>query len=166
MSAGQRRPFCDPDAVRPWNRPPLADPVPVRQWAEPLLRRAYAAGPVPLAGSPTWTALADNDPRKPAAVVLAALAHLEESTPDAIAARVAADWAAAQREFRQRLKEASADMSAAQDWGRVAGHVPFCVYAARRTTYAVQPLTADQIRAKAATSWAKYGPADDGRVAA
>jgi hypothetical protein len=107
-----------------------------------------------VAGSAAWIALPDRDPRKAAAVVRTALARLRESTPDAIAQRVAADWASSQREYRQRLKDASVDVSAAQDWGKAAGHLPFCVYAARRTTHAAEPLTVDQIRAQASIPWA------------
>lgn len=139
--------------ARQWLAIHRPDPDAVAAWATELLHRATAAGPIPVAGSAAWTALPDGDPRKPAAVVRTALAHLRESTPNAIAGRVAAELVASHREFRQREKDAAVDVSAAQDWGKVAGHLPFCVYAARRTTYAVEPLTAEQIRAQASIPW-------------
>ncbi|WNV90951.1 DUF2742 domain-containing protein [Umezawaea sp. Da 62-37] len=142
------------DNARQWLTRHRPDPDAVAAWATELLHRATTAGPIPVAGSAAWAALPDHDPRKPAAIVRTALAALRESTPDAVAQRVAAEWAASQREFRQRLKDASVDMSAAQDWGKVAGHLPFCVYAARRTTYATEPLTVEQIRAQASIPWA------------
>ncbi|MFD0202611.1 MULTISPECIES: DUF2742 domain-containing protein [Saccharothrix] len=139
MSTRTRRPFCDPDGTRPWNRAPRFDPAAVRQWAEPLLHRAYAAAPrrpltgphslIPLAGSPEWIALDDRDPRKPAAVVLAALARLEESTPHAIARQVAADWADAQIGHRERARAAA---TAPDQLPHIAGHQPFCLTAKRK----------------------------------
>ncbi|MBP2340199.1 hypothetical protein JOF41_006377 [Saccharothrix coeruleofusca] len=139
MSTNTRRSFCDPDGVRPWNRPPGFDLDAVRRWAEPLLTRAYAAAPrrpltgphslIPRAGSPEWTALADSDPRKPAAVVLAALARLEESTPHAIARRVAEDWADAQSGHRERAR---ATATAPEQLPHIVGHPPFCLSAKRK----------------------------------
>lgn len=140
--------------ARQWLDRHRPDPDAVAVWATELLHRATSAGPIPVAGSAAWIALPDSDPRKAAAIVRTALAALRESTPNAVAERVATDWAASQREFRQRLKDASRDVSAAQDWGKVAGHLPFCVYAARRTTYATEPLTVAQIRAQASIPWA------------
>lgn len=137
--ARARRPFCDPEGVRPWNRAPRFDLDAVRRWAEPLLRRAYAAAPrrpltgphslIPLAGSPEWIALADSDPRKPAAVVLAALARLEESTAHAIAQRVAADWADAQVGRRERARAVATAPDQLPD---IVGHQPFCLSAKRK----------------------------------
>ncbi|WP_367134735.1 DUF2742 domain-containing protein [Saccharothrix sp. HUAS TT1] len=139
MSTRARRPFCDPDAVRPWNRAPEFDVDAVRRWADPLLRRAYAAAPrrpltgphslIPRAGSPEWVALADSDPRKPAAVVLAALARLEESTAHAIARQVAADWADAQVGYRERVRDT---VTAPDRLAHIVGHLPFCLSAKRK----------------------------------
>ncbi|MGO1055712.1 DUF2742 domain-containing protein [Crossiella sp. CA198] len=135
---------------------PLRDPAAVRAWVAPLLDRAYAAapGPLPLAGSRAWVELDHGDPRKLAAVFLAALVELEDSTPQAIAARLAAEWASAQRLVADSHKQVAAAISGAADWRKVAdNHVPFCVVAARRTTYTTPAKTPDQIRADAVTSW-------------
>ncbi|ACU34146.1 hypothetical protein [Actinosynnema mirum] len=141
MNADYRRPFCDPDSQRPWNRPAHASTDPVRAWAEPLLRRAYAAarqqpagcshGPIPCVGSREWAALPDTDPRKPAAVVMAALARVEENTPHAIATRVAADWADAQMGRRERAREVA---HAPDELGHIIGHLPFCLSERRKLT--------------------------------
>lgn len=107
MVTGYRRPLCDPHAVR--------------LWAAALLARANTTGFIPPAGSRTWCALPDTDPRKAAAVVLAALTRLEESTPAAISARHAAQLDEIERVCRERALSASHDMSATQAWGSAIG---------------------------------------------
>lgn len=103
------------------DRRPLCDPQAVRLWAVPLLTRANAAGPIPPAGSRTWCALDNADPRKAAAVVLAALTRLQENTPAAISARLAAQLDEVERICKERARSASHDMSAAQAWGSAIG---------------------------------------------
>ncbi|WP_330272283.1 DUF2742 domain-containing protein [Lentzea sp. NBC_00516] len=154
-----RRTFLtDPSDVHAFNRRPLRDPSAVRAWCEPMLRPAWDAmrpgDSMPLAGSPKWEALNDDDPRKLAAVLHAALAHLDESTPHAIAARFAHELAAQHQEERVLLKETAAAVSAAMSSaGALNQYLPFCTLAARRTTYATPPLTADEIRRRASRSW-------------
>jgi hypothetical protein len=103
------------------DRRPLCDPNAVRLWAVPLLTRANAAGIIPPAGSRTWCALPDTDPRKAAAVVLAALTRLQDNTPAAISARLAAQHDEIERVCRERARNASHDMSAAQAWSSAIG---------------------------------------------
>lgn len=103
--------------ARAWVTTHRADPAAVRAWAAGLLAQAWRIGPPPPAGSPTWRALPDTDPRKLAAVVAAALAWLRESTPEAIAGRLAAELDAIDRDRIERDKAVSADLSAANDWG-------------------------------------------------
>ncbi|MDX8056076.1 DUF2742 domain-containing protein [Lentzea sp. BCCO 10_0798] len=154
-----RRTFLtDPSDVQAFNRRPLRDPSAVRTWCEPMLRPAWAAmrpgDSMPLAGSTRWQALNDDDPRKLAAVLHAALAHLDESTPHAIAARFARELAAQHQEEQALLKETAASLSAAMSTaGALNQHLPFCTLAARRMTYATPPLTADEIRRRAFRSW-------------
>ncbi|MFC3892109.1 DUF2742 domain-containing protein [Lentzea rhizosphaerae] len=103
------------------DRRPLCDPQAVRLWAVPLLTRAQSAGVIPPAGSRAWCALDDTDPRKPAAVVLAALTRLEENTPAAIDARRTSRLDEIERVCRDRARSASHDMSATQAWGSAIG---------------------------------------------
>ncbi|WP_394615275.1 DUF2742 domain-containing protein [Lentzea sp. JNUCC 0626] len=109
---------------------------------------------MPLAGSAKWQALNGNDPRKLAAVLHAALAHLDESTPHAISTRFAHEVAAQHRQEQALLKETAVAVSAAMSsTGALNQHLPFCTLAARRTTYATEALTAEEIRRRAARSW-------------
>ncbi len=154
-----RRTFLsDPGDIHAFNRRPLRDPAAVRAWCEPLLKAAWAAmrpgDSMPLAGSARWEALDNDDPRKLAAVLHAALAHLDESTPHAIAARFARELAAEHHDEQLVLKETAVAMSAAMSSaGALNQRLPFCTLAARRTTYATPPLTADEIRRRASRSW-------------
>jgi hypothetical protein len=101
------------DHVRAHNTEHRADPAAVRRWAQPLLRDARHAGPLPAAGSTAWQALPTTDPRKLAAVIAAALAWLEESTPHAIATRAAADLDQIDAAILARQKAVSAAVSSA-----------------------------------------------------
>ena len=154
-----RRTFLtDLDDLHAFNRRPLRDPVAVRAWCEPLLRKAWAAmrlgDSMPMAGSTRWEALSDDYPRKLAAVLHAALAHLEESTPRAIAARFAHELAAEHRDELAAHKETATAVSAAMSSaGALNQYMPFCTLAARRTTYATPPRTPEEIRRHARASW-------------
>ncbi|MFC0439420.1 DUF2742 domain-containing protein [Kutzneria buriramensis] len=91
-------------------------PQAVRRWAAPLLAAATQAGPIPLAGSPDWSRLADDDPRKWAAVVTSALAWLSEATSAATARRLRAELDAIDRAVAERFKAAACELSAAHEW--------------------------------------------------
>jgi hypothetical protein len=91
----------------------------VRQWAEPLLANATHVGPIPLAGSPDWCRLADDDSRKWAAVVRAALAWVSESTPTATASRLHAELDSIDRAVAERFKSAAGDLSTAGKWAAI-----------------------------------------------
>ena len=150
--------LTDPGDLHAFNRRPLRDPSVVRAWCEPLLRPAWAAmrpgDSMPLAGSTKWEALNDDDPRKLAAVLHAALAHLDESTPHAIAARFAHELAAQHQDEQALSKETAVSVAAAMSSaGALNQYLPFCTLAARRTTFATPPLTADEIRRRASRSW-------------
>lgn len=139
------------------------DPRAVAQWAARLLRRAHATGPIHPAGSAAWTALDEADPRKPAAVVRAALAYLHESTPDVISARLHEELALLDRVTTDRLKAASADVSSAADWGRIAiSSVPYAELHRRRYPWLydpdwTNPLEVTAADRAAAAHWAATG---------
>jgi hypothetical protein len=101
------------DQARAYNAEHRADPDTVRTWIAPLLDRAHQVGPVPHAGSRAWKALPSNDPRKLAAVITAGLAWLDESTPQAIAARLVAELDQIDAVILARQQAASADVSTA-----------------------------------------------------
>jgi hypothetical protein len=94
-------------------------PHDVHRWAGPLLAEARQTGPIPLVGSPGWSRLADDDPRKWGAVVLGALAWVSEATPAATARRLRAELDDADRAVAQRLKDAATDLSAAYTWSAI-----------------------------------------------
>lgn len=120
-----------------------------------------------MAGSSRWEALSDDDPRKLASVLYAALAHLEESTPHAIATRFAHELAAEHRDELTAQKETAAAVSVAMSSaGALNRYLPFCTLAARRATYAAPPLTADEIRRRAYLSWGLVGDTVTPRKAA
>lgn len=99
------------DAVRAWLAKRRPDVDAVRAWAHQMLADL---GPVPALGSAEWLALAEQDPRKLAAAVRPALAHLVDSTPDAIAARMRVELDAFATAWRRAHKEASAAVSRAR----------------------------------------------------
>lgn len=99
--------------VRAHNAEHRADPSAVRRWLAPLIDRAHQAGTIPVAGSSAWQHLPGRDPRKLAAVAQAALAWLDDSTPAAIAARLAAECDRTDAAILTRQKATSADLSAA-----------------------------------------------------
>lgn len=101
--------------VHAYNERHRADPAAVRAWVAPLLARAGRVGPIPPAGSPAWQDLPGDDPRKPAALAQAALAWVQESTPAAIAARLAAELDQIDAAILARQHAVSADVSTA--WG-------------------------------------------------
>ncbi|QUQ70573.1 hypothetical protein JJ691_83530 [Kutzneria sp. CA-103260] len=72
-----------------------------------------------MAGSPDWCRLADDDPRKWAAVVRAALAWISESTPAATAHRVRAELDGIDRAVAERFKAAASDLSTTCTWAAI-----------------------------------------------
>lgn len=51
----------------------------VRDWARELIARGHKTGDIPTFGSPEWCRLPDDDPRKGASAIRAAMAWLQES---------------------------------------------------------------------------------------
>jgi hypothetical protein len=90
-----------------------------RRWAGPLLAEARQAGPLPTVGSHNWCRLADDDPRKWAAVVRAALAWVSECTPASTADRLRTEFDEIDRAVTERFKAAACELSAAHTWSAV-----------------------------------------------
>jgi hypothetical protein len=122
----------DVGAVRAW----LTDRAPavpaVRAWTSRLLADFAPDGWVPALGTPAWCALNDTDPRKVAAALTPALARLVETTPAAVALRLRHELAAENRAVVNRIKAASLDLSAAQDWTHAARRPSFAELERRR----------------------------------
>lgn len=89
-------------------------PVP-SAWARERISAARAVGPVPGYGSPEWDALADEDPRKVAAALVAAEVQryeaatmVERLRAEVDAARYAAEVAAVEQEIEDGARAAMA----------------------------------------------------------
>lgn len=81
---------------------------PVHEFIEAVLRQANC-GPIPAAGTPSWCALADGDPRKLLAVAVDGEHHVlrvevaqERQAEAAKDVAVSSDWRRIAREIRQR----------------------------------------------------------------
>jgi hypothetical protein len=95
-----------------------------REFVETRLKLGRSCGEIPVYGSDEWEALDAADPRRFAAVVVAAECWRREGEPDAIEARLRhelaeADWLAA-----WRLRRMSGDLSEAEDWSAIAAWTP------------------------------------------
>lgn len=157
----------------------------VRQWSASRLHHAHQLGAIPLAGSPTWQALDDADPRKTAAVFRAALAWLYECMPAVIADRLRGELDLIDRCHADRMNAVAHDISGAADWSRIAAGPTLRELTRRRNTYPcpdcrallwftdtrcagcgwVEP-TPQQRREAARQSWAHLGDGVVGEVAA
>jgi hypothetical protein len=85
------------------------------------LGRRY--GPLPIYGSAEWEALDPVDPRRFAAVVVAAECWRSDGTDDAIRARLEQELAEQNRLCAWRLRRLSGDLSEAEDWAEMAASV-------------------------------------------
>jgi hypothetical protein len=88
----------------------------VRVWAVAVVRRAETRGWLPRYGSPEWVVLPVGDPRRLAAMVLAAECWRDHCSPARVAADLAAELEYLDWSVRVRLAEASHDISGAADW--------------------------------------------------
>jgi hypothetical protein len=132
----------------------VVNPDLVRSWAESILKAAV--GTVPLPGTAAWAALADDDVRKRAAVIYAALWWCDQHTAEAIEHR--ADW----DQLLQQLdeKQFAVAFSASRDWGTCRSWEEL---QRRRTTY----TTGRTVDPAAVGRWVRTGssaeiPADAG----
>ncbi len=142
---------ADRDALHAWLADRQPNPETIRQWAT---RQLSTAGPVPAPGTPAWCALDDHDPRKTVAVIRAALAWVEERTPEATAARLRAELDHDDQVRAQLVKEMAHDLSGAADWSRIAAGPTARQLAERRAQPG--PL-ARHVDRNAALAWAHTG---------
>jgi hypothetical protein len=86
----------------------------------PLARRLIGRVPngtvVPRYGSDEWDALPDQDPRRAAAIMVAAEAWRDYLSPERIAQDLLDEMADRDRELSRRVRDASWDVSRAVDW--------------------------------------------------
>lgn len=158
--------------ARTWRVDHAPDLTAVHAWRSRVLA---TTGPVPMLGSWTWMALPDTDPRKVAATIPPAVAHLAENTPAATARRLQQELAAIDHVIDHivvaRVRAASWDLSGARDWRHTATGPSHTELARRRSlatcfhcktqyawTAACCPAcgrgsTPEQIRAEATRSW-------------
>jgi hypothetical protein len=91
-------------------------------WALERIRSASQGRTLPLYGTATWAALDDRDPRRWAAVLVAAEAWRIHRAPE----QIALDMRRALNEIDNlviaRLKGASLDVAEAADWTAIAGN--------------------------------------------
>jgi hypothetical protein len=104
----------DMAAVHSWVATHQADLPAVKTWAAPMLNAAHRVGPVPILGETSWRALPDNDPRKIGAALIAALIHVADSTPQAVATRLRAELDALATAVRRMFAEADNDLRRAK----------------------------------------------------
>ena len=113
---------------------PLGDEISpdlVREWAQPILLCANEVGPVPLPGTDAWHALSNEDPRKRAAVVYAALWWCDQHSPAALTERAEV----ADQLDRSAEKQAAVALSLAP----APGAVSHAELVHRRATYIDRP---------------------------
>lgn len=128
--------FTHPSHEPPQNKCPAASSFDaLRQWSASRLHQAHRVGPIPLAGSPTWRALDDTDPRKTAAVLNAALAWLYECTPAVIADRLCQELDLIDRCHADRMNAVATEVSSAADWTKFAAGPRLRELTWRRTTF-------------------------------
>jgi hypothetical protein len=83
-----------------------------RTYADTLIARGQARGRLPRYGTPEWVALPDTEPRKVAAVLIAAEAWRDHCSAERVAQDMADDLAEIDALLRYRMKAATADIAA------------------------------------------------------
>jgi hypothetical protein len=111
---------------------PTTDPRPITPLAARLIGRVADRGTIPKYGSSEWDALPDQDPRRAAAVVVAAEAWRDHCSPERVAADMLAEMVHVDLEIARRVREASWDVSAARDWAALAQSPTFAELCERR----------------------------------
>lgn len=128
----------------------------VRKSVQPLLDEANKIGQIPMPGSPAWCELADEDPRKLAALLYAASWWCDQHTPEALAERAEFnEW-----DERRSLREASWAISRATEWGR--SGPSFAELERRRAIYP----PSRPIDPEAVARWVQTGSSEPEEVAA
>lgn len=96
--------------------------------ARHLLARVADRSTIPRYGTARWNALADQDPRRAAAVIIAAESWLNYTSPEQVAREMAAEVL----QDRWELRQASLDVSRATDWAAVAARPTYAELQQRR----------------------------------
>ena len=81
--------------------------------ARQLIGRLPHGAQIPHYGSTTWNMLADQDPRRAAAIMVAAEAWRDHCSPERVAADLLAEMAERDDDIARRLRETSWDVHAA-----------------------------------------------------
>ena len=90
--------------------------TPLAKW---LIGRVSDRQSIPRYASPAWENLPDDDPRRAAAVCVAAEAWANHCSPWQVAQDLVAELAAVDLEIARRVRESSWDVSSAIDWEAV-----------------------------------------------
>lgn len=88
--------------------------------ARHILSRVADRRSIPRYGSDEWNALPDQDPRRAAAVIVAAEAWRDHCSPAQVALDLLGDLVEADRELMRRVREASWDVVGTRNWLAVA----------------------------------------------
>lgn len=130
----------------------VVNPDLIRSWAEPILKAAI--GDVPLPGTEAWAALPNDDVRKRAAVIYAAMWWCDQHTAEAIEHRSDRDHL-----LDQLLeKDFARTFSASRDWGTCRSWEEL---QRRRTTYTGRTIDPDAV-----ARWVKTGSSEPQEAAA
>lgn len=158
-------------AVRAWLADHQTDLPAVERWAAPALGAANREGQIPSIGGPSWRALPDRDPRKLGAALTAALIHAAESTPDATAMRLRSELDTFATAVRRMYADADSEIRRAKAELGYSTGPSHAELVRRRARHRCWPCgatvtgsgpcpecgwagTPEQIRARAAASWA------------
>jgi hypothetical protein len=84
--------------------------------ASKLLARIADTRTIPSYGSPEWDALPDQDPRRAAAVIVAAECWRDHCSPAQVALDLLEDLYRTDAEVRRRVRDSSWDVWTTRDW--------------------------------------------------
>lgn len=108
----------------------VVEPLP---WAVERIRKASQGGHLPLYGSAAWHDLPAGDPRRWAAVIVAAECWRDHRSPGRVALDMRRALSEADALMTMRLKDAAVDVAQAADWSAIAGNPPHAELVRRRS---------------------------------
>lgn len=116
-----------------------------------LIGRVEDRASIPSYGSPEWDALPDQDPRRAAAVMIAAEAWRDHCSPAQVALDLLAEMARVDEEVARRVKEASWDVCGdGARWEALAASPTHAELQQRRANPMAGPLATARRRREAA----------------
>lgn len=101
-------------------------------WAHDVIAAGRAAGVVPPYASADWLALDPDDPRRLAAIVIAAECWWYDGLPEVMAERLRDELLFLDQLVVERIRRTSWDVAAAKDWVAVAERPTYDELEARR----------------------------------